>query len=140
MVYDPVSDKVTDLGLALSRNGLLTMTIDPHRERLYALTYPQAHFLIYDIQTQKTTDMGQVQNWDAISRTLAVDNLGRVYGCWGQGRIWRYDPDTNAIENLHIQQVVKATCGDRVGHGVLEQMHVGPSASFGFADWFDGAK
>ena len=67
------------------------------------LTYPQAHLLIYDIQTQKTTDMGQVQNWDAISRTLAVDDLGRIYGCWGQGKIWSYDPEINVVENLHIQ-------------------------------------
>jgi hypothetical protein len=103
MVYDPVTDTVTDLGVALKGNGLLTMTIDPQRERLYALTYPQAHLLIYDIQTQKTTDMGQVQNWDAISRTLAVDDLGRIYGCWGQGKIWRYDPEINVVENLHIQ-------------------------------------
>jgi hypothetical protein len=79
------------------------MTIDPEREKLYALTYPQAHFLIYDIKTQKTTDMGKVQNWDAISRTLAVDDLGRVYGCWGQGKIWQYDPAKNDIKNLHIQ-------------------------------------
>jgi hypothetical protein len=103
MVYDPVTDKVTDLGLALKNNGLLTMTMDPSREKLYALTYPQAHFLIYDIPSGKTKDMGQVQNWDAISRTLAVDDLGRVYGCWGRGKIWRYDPDKEAIENLHIQ-------------------------------------
>ena len=103
MVYDPVTDTVTDLGVALKGNGLLTMTIDPQRERLYALTYPQAHLLIYDIQTQKTTDMGQVQNWDAISRTLAVDDLGRIYGCWGQGKIWSYDPEINVVENLHIQ-------------------------------------
>ncbi len=103
MVYDPAKDTVTDLGIALKGNGLLTMTIDPKRDRLYALTYPQAHFLIYDIKTKKTTDMGRVQNWDAISRTLAVDDLGRVYGCWGQGKIWRYDPEKNAIENLHVQ-------------------------------------
>ncbi len=103
MAYDPAADTVTDLGTALKGNGLLTMTIDPKRERLYALTYPQAHFLIYDIKAHRTTDMGQVQNWDAISRTLAVDDQGRVYGCWGQGRIWRYDPEKNTIRNLQVQ-------------------------------------
>lgn len=103
MVYDPSTDQVTDLGVALRGNGLLTMTIDPDREKLYALTYPQAHLLIYDIKTQETTDMGQVQNWDAISRTLAVDDMGRVYGCWGRGKIWRYDPEESAIENLQIR-------------------------------------
>ena len=50
------------------------------------------------------------------------------------------DLDPLALENLHIQQIVVARCGDKVGHGVLEQMHIGPSVTHGFADWFDGAK
>jgi len=103
MVYDPKTDVVTDLGIALKGNGLLTMTMDRQRGRLYAVTYPQAHFLYYDLATGKTTDMGQVQNWDAVGRTLAVDDLGRVYGCWGRGRLYRYDPAKDAIENLQIQ-------------------------------------
>lgn len=103
MVYDPGEDRVTDFGIGRKGNGFLTMTMDPKRGRLYALTYPQAHFLYYDLKTGKTTDMGQVQNWDAISRTLAVDDLGRVYGCWGRGRLWRYDPETDQIDNLLVQ-------------------------------------
>jgi len=103
MVYDPRTETVTDLGIALKANGLITMTIDPKRERLYALTYPQAHFLIYDIRSGTTTDKGQVQNWDSVSRTLAVDDLGRVFGCWGRGKLYRYDPVRDEIENLQIQ-------------------------------------
>lgn len=103
MVYDPRTDVVTDLGLALKGNGLITMTIDPERERLYALTYPRAHFLYYDIPTGRTTDMGQVQNWDAISRTLALDDLGRVFGCYGNGKLWRYDPRQDRIEFLQVR-------------------------------------
>jgi len=103
MVYDPKTETVTDLGLALKGNGLITMTMDPERERLYALTYPRAHFLYYDIPTGKTTDMGQVQNWDAISRTLALDELGRVFGCYGNGRLWRYDPRKDEVEFLQVR-------------------------------------
>jgi hypothetical protein len=103
MVYDPKTDLLTDLGLAKKGNGLLTMTIDPFRERLYALTYPMAHFILYDIKSGNTRDMGRVQNWDAIGRTLAVDDKGRIYGPREQGRLWRYDPQTDRIENLMIQ-------------------------------------
>lgn len=103
MVYDPKTDTVTDLGLAKAGNGLLTMTMDPQRGRLYALTYPHAHFIYYDIQTGKTTDMGRVQNWDSITRTLAVDDQGCVYGAWGDGRLYRYDPDTDKIKNLLVK-------------------------------------
>lgn len=80
-----------------------------------------------------------------------MKGLGYQHPEWGHGK-WQgelaiageswadADLDPLALENLHIQQVVVARCGDKVGHGVLEQMHIGPSTSHGFADWFDGAK
>ncbi len=79
-----------------------------------------------------------------------MKGLGYQHPQWGHakwhgelvigGESWSdSDLDPLALENLHVQQVVRATCGDRVGHGVLEQMHIGPSCSYGFKDWFDGA-
>lgn len=80
-----------------------------------------------------------------------MKGLGYQHPQWGHGK-WHgelaiagesfrdSDLDPLVLENIHIQQVVRATCGDRVGHGVLEQLHIGPSTSFGFSDWFDGAR
>ena len=80
-----------------------------------------------------------------------LKGLGYQHPEWGHGKWqgelriggeqWK-DSDLNplALENLHIQQVVIARCGDKVGHGVLEQLHIGPSSSHGFKDWFDGAE
>jgi len=34
--------------------------------------------------------------------------------------------DPLALENIHIQQVVTARRVDQIGHGVLEQLHIGP--------------
>jgi hypothetical protein len=80
-----------------------------------------------------------------------MKGLGYQHPEWGHGK-WHgelviageswseSELDPLALENLHIQQVVVARSGDKVGHGVLEQLHIGPSSSFGFADWFDGAK
>jgi hypothetical protein len=79
-----------------------------------------------------------------------MKGLGYQHPVWGHGK-WQgelaiageswtdSDLDPLALENIHVQQIVRATCGDRVGHGVLEQLHIGPSATLGFADWFDGA-
>ncbi|WP_028936131.1 hypothetical protein [Pseudonocardia spinosispora] len=44
-------------------------------------------------------------------------------------------PDT-----AHLQQVVRATWGDRTGLGVLEQLVFGPYAPAGFTDTLDGAR
>jgi len=48
--------------------------------------------------------------------------------------------DYQAPENLHTQQVVKATDGEKEGVGVLEQITVGPYEPAGFKDFFDGYK
>ena len=57
------------------------------------------------------------------------------------GESWNCaDDDPLLYNNIHIQQVVKATSGDKIGYGVLEQIHVGPYKSYNFEDWFDGAK
>lgn len=54
------------------------------------------------------------------------------------GESWRVEEvDPLALENIHIQQVVTARRGNEVGHGVLEQLHIGPWAPAGFKDWFD---
>ena len=79
-----------------------------------------------------------------------MKGLGYQHPEWGHGRwqgelkiegeSWREaDLDPLALENLHVQQIVVATSGDEIGHGVLEQLHIGPSSSYGFSDWFDGA-
>lgn len=80
-----------------------------------------------------------------------MKGLGYQHPEWGHGK-WHgelridgeswtdADLDPLALENIHIQQIVIARCGDKVGHGVLEQMHIGPSTALGFDDWFDGAK
>ena len=79
-----------------------------------------------------------------------MKGLGYQHPEWGHGRwhgelkiegeSWREaDLDPLALENLHVQQIVVATSGDEIGHGVLEQLHIGPSTSYGFSDWFDGA-
>ena len=80
-----------------------------------------------------------------------MKGLGYQHPEWGHGK-WHgelviageswtdSDLDPLALENIHVQQIVRATCGDKVGHGVLEQMHIGPSSRLGFDDWFDGAK
>lgn len=43
------------------------------------------------------------------------------------------------LENLHVHQLCRVTCGEEVGAGVFEQLVIGPHAPSGFSDWFDGA-
>jgi hypothetical protein len=49
------------------------------------------------------------------------------------------DLDPLALDCSHVQQVVRARCGDDDGIGVLEQYSLGPHAPSGFTDFSDGA-
>jgi len=96
---------------------------------------------------------------DEKTRTIALEpilkfqmkGLGYGHPEWGQG-MWKgelavggesFDPrqlDLLARENLHTQQVVRASDGVRQGVGVFEQIVVGPYAPAGFTQFFDGAR
>ncbi len=80
-----------------------------------------------------------------------MKGIGYSHPEWGHGRwkgelavggeSWKLaDLDEMAPANLHIQQVVKARCGDEEGIGVLEQIHIGPHARYGFKELLDPAK
>ena len=80
-----------------------------------------------------------------------MKGLGYGHPEWGQG-FWKgelatgfesFDPeaiDLLAPEHIHVQQVVRASDGQRQGIGVLEQIVVGPYAPAGFTELFDGAR
>jgi len=92
------------------------------------------------------------------TRTITLDpqlrfqfkGLGYSHPTWGQG-MWKgelalghesFDPltlDPGAPENIHVQQVVKVSDGERHGIGALEQMVIGPYAPAGFTGMLDGA-
>ena len=72
-----------------------------------------------------------------------MKGIGYMHPEWGHGKwkgelaiggeSWKCaDVDDNALENVHIQQVVMATSGSEKGIGVLEQIHLGPHARYGF--------
>ena len=83
--------------------------------------------------------------------TFYMKGLGYGHPTWRQG-MWKgeleiggesFDPsdvDPLTPENLHVQQVVRATDGEgREGIGVLEQVVVGPYEPAGFTGMLDGA-
>jgi hypothetical protein len=82
--------------------------------------------------------------------TFRMRGAGYLHPTWGHGR-WHNELAVGAEEHsvgeldtldptcVHVQQVVRATWGERTGMGVLEQLVIGPHAPSGFRDLFDGA-
>lgn len=81
--------------------------------------------------------------------TFQMKGLGYGHPTWRQG-MWKgelevgseiYEPndiDPLRPENLHVQQIVTASDGERTGIGVLEQIVIGPHAPSGLTGMLDG--
>jgi hypothetical protein len=74
--------------------------------------------------------------------------IGYLHPTWGHGvnrgtedytsEHWNVNKiDKNSYMYAHVQNVVRATMGDRVGHGVLEQMLFGPHDRYGLSGFTD---
>ncbi|MCP5057178.1 MAG: hypothetical protein GY937_10690 [bacterium] len=84
------------------------------------------------------------------SLCFRMKGIGYSHPEWGHG-MWKgelamggeswkcADADEMALDNLHIQQVVKARQGDAQGIGALEQIHLGPHTRYGFKEFLDPA-
>ena len=79
-----------------------------------------------------------------------MKGIGYMHPEWGHGRwkgemaiggeSWRTaDLNELALENIHIQQVMRARSEGRQGLGVLEQICLGPHAPSRFQEFLDGA-
>jgi len=83
--------------------------------------------------------------------TFRMRGAGYFHPEWTHGR-WHQEEtvggeeypveelDSLAFDCIHVQQVMKATWGDRQGLGVLEQLAIGPHAPSGFHDLLGPAR
>ena len=97
-----------------------------------------------DHDTKRTIELSPILKFQ-------MKGLGYSHPEWGQG-FWKgelatggesFDPDKLdplARENIHVQQVVRATDGQRNGIGVLEQVCFGPHRPSGLSGFLDGAQ
>ncbi len=99
--YDLRTGECKDLGLyADNGGGLLTMTYEPVRKRLYAISQTDQTLVYYDLAAGKIVKVGSCENNPHQCRQLISDNLGNVYGSTFGGGIYKYDPNTNKIVTL----------------------------------------
>jgi len=98
-------------------------------------------------------EKGDVRHCVALEPLLCfrMKGIGYTHPEWGHGvwkgelaiggEAWRTDDlDPMALDNQHIQQVVRARSGDEEGVGVLEQICFGPHARYGFTEFLDPAR
>jgi len=154
-------------GEALVREGIVAPSFPTEAEIPAALegTDERMATAVHRVRYHPGTRLASSAEIDLIDvygkvRTISLQPLlkfqmkGLGYGHleWGQG-VYKgeleigsesFDPltlDPLGRDNLHVQQVVRATDSEgRVGTGVLEQIVAGPYAPGGFTQFLDGAK
>ncbi|MEN6332916.1 MAG: hypothetical protein ABFE01_01575, partial [Phycisphaerales bacterium] len=117
LAYDMAAKKFEDLATAPRGEGILTMTMDTQRGRIYGLTWPGGHFLRYDLATKNLKDLGPIsregengkgEQYRTLCRSFVVDpHDGSVYYTVGDGEIFRYLYDRDAIEVVQGEDMRK---------------------------------
>ncbi len=107
MYYDLKTDKLVDMVRGPVGQGMLTTSLDAKRLILYGLTYPSSRLFKYDIKAGKLTELPNPHAESAdftrsfnsmnITRVLAMDPQGHVYGSCLDGSIWRLDDRDNPV-------------------------------------------
>ena len=107
-VYLPgAAAQIEDLGVAVPGNSVYAMTTDLKREKIYGISYPDAHFFEYDIAARSFRDHGPwmtmlsypgpERSWRGVPRALACGADGRIYSSGDNGLIHCFDPATLRI-------------------------------------------
>jgi hypothetical protein len=107
--------RATDLGTPVPREGIFALAADMRRGTLYGISHPSGKFFSFGLSDRMTRvydstspDEAALASYfqfalapaDYLSRRLALDGEGRVYGSQPVNRLFRFDPRTRQIERL----------------------------------------
>ena len=113
--YDMKTGKFEDLALNPNHDGIISMTMDSKRGRLYGLTWPSGHFIRYDLAKKELRDIGPIPGqlpdvpvYRALCRS-PIANLadGSVYFTTVDGLILRYVYNQDAMEIIQGEDMKK---------------------------------
>ncbi len=115
--YDPATRKFENLAVAPHQEGILSMTMDTARGRIYGLTWPTGYLLRYDLGDRQLRNLGTFaaqgekgkgSEYRTLCRSLVVDpEDGVLYFTNSEGSILRYTPSNGMVEKVAGVDLVK---------------------------------
>ncbi len=96
MKWDPATGQMTNLGMAMPYESLKDIDIDPVTNMLYAITYPQAHFILYDPDKNELQDLGRLAS-SHVPRVLFTDWWGNCYYVDWRQRLVKYEKNKGSL-------------------------------------------
>ncbi len=96
MKWDPSSDKLTNLGNGLQYESIKDVDIDFETGNIYAVSYPQVHFLIYNPGENQLHDLGRLGS-SHVPRVIFTDDWGNCYYVDWRQRLVMYDKSAGKL-------------------------------------------
>jgi hypothetical protein len=124
MVYHPSTGKTKVYGIPIPHQGIASITPDESRGVAYVSTCSDgrpresSHFMILDLETGEYHDLMDCRHVYAF---IVVDYLGRAYHPVLGGKIARYDPETERLEQL--SQTIDGELPDHDTHLMDSKSH-----------------
>jgi len=141
--------KVKDLGVAVKGNSIYTMTINPEKNKLYGISYPEAQFFEYDIASKSFKNHGQwlttmshsgpERSWRSVPRSLVALSEGKIISSGDGGLIHYFDPADSKVKPMEIRIPGEYWITQKYeGYPVVEQLLIGRDSSTVYGSSSDG--
>jgi hypothetical protein len=96
MKWNPASKQLTNLGMGMQYESIKDVEVDPQTGLIYAISYPQVHFLVYDPQKNYLHDAGRLGS-SHVPRVLFTDWWGNCYYVDWRQRLVKYEKSTGKL-------------------------------------------
>ncbi len=96
MKWEKQTNLLTNLGVPKQYESLKDIDIDTKSGKIYAITYPQAHFITYDPKTNEQKDFGRLAS-SHVPRVLFTDNWGNCYYVDWRQRLVKYEKASDKL-------------------------------------------
>ncbi len=95
VAFDTRKDEVMWWDTLIPKEGCRCLALDECNGKLYALSYPRDHLIIYDIGKRQRRDFGRIGSIN--SQAIFTDSRHRVWTSDDLGHLVRYDPDEDRL-------------------------------------------
>lgn len=124
---------VEDLGIVLKENSIYAMTLNHENNKIYGITYPDAHFFELSLSNGKMKDHGEMldtlvysgpeRTWRSVPRALLPLKNGKILTAGMDGLIVLFNPETETMEYTKMRIPGEYwESWNYIGHPVVEQL------------------
>jgi hypothetical protein len=96
MKWDIGNKTMTNLGVPMQYESIKDIDIDPKEKIIYAISYPQVHFITFDPGTNEQKDFGRLGS-SHVPRVTFTDSWGNCYYVDWRQRLVKYEKSNKTL-------------------------------------------